>query len=203
MSISYVPKTFYCTLRTILTPFLPSQNYQHHFISENSEGKRMEIICQIKVAGAEFFRFGQKRVDIRCFCLTGIHISIFSLTECWFSFRNHPYHIFNPQGPEGLMGCPGFKNAYNTPLANENTLPTNHCDWCRDGHMTQVSQSEPNSIGSTELAETIGRKVTLSAQYLNWDDVSPGLTIAILGEPAWEWSPLDSIIWTVLQSCWA
>ena len=98
---------------TIITPILPSQNYQPHFIYENSVGggggglggKNGSNLPNKSGKGGIFSLWPERVVDVMYFYLTGIHILLFVLwTSCWLSFGNHPSWILNPHGSRGADG---------------------------------------------------------------------------------------------------
>lgn len=96
---------------TVITPILPNQNYQPHFIYENSGvgglggGENGSNLPNESGKGGIFPLWPERVVDARYLYLTGIHILLFvSWTSCWLSFGNHPPWILNPHGSRGADG---------------------------------------------------------------------------------------------------
>lgn len=109
-------KEISCTniLTIILTPIILNHNYQPHFIYENSEKKKTEETCEIKVAKADFSLWSERIVvDVRCFCLTCMYFVVVVVDSILIFLQgNTPTTLSIYMVPKKLMGCPDFP--YNT-----------------------------------------------------------------------------------------
>lgn len=181
---------FMYTLTTVLTPNLPSQNYQPYF-KQKQWGKEKVSDLPNKSGRGRVLTLVWKDSRIWCFAWHPyIYLKIKSMLI--FLWQITPTVLWNHRVAQRLMGGPGFP--HNTHLANVDTLPPNHSDWLRDEHMTYMSQSEPKNINITQLARTIGRR-----SVLKLGRCKPHTINSHLWEKLPEWSQPYSIIWTLLS----